>query len=111
MTHVSKKTDEKNQVATRLEFGEKEDDMEIGHSGNIQESNRVINGLGMVSRGVPALVGCAIKGFPWEKSTEQRRRLLLDKYRGDLNQTLHAVLKEVRIAFHYCKTRSFDVSV
>ena len=111
MTHVSKKTDEKNQVATRIEFSEKQDDMEIGYSGHIQESSRVINGLGMVSRGVPALVGCAIKGFPWEKSTEQRRRLLLDKYRGDLNQTLHAVLKEVRIAFHYCKTRSFDVSV
>ena len=64
---------------------------------NSQGSSRVINGLGMVSRGVPALVGCAIKGFPWEKSTEQRRQALLAQCGGDLNQALHAVFQEVSV--------------
>ena len=74
---------------------------ELDQSNKAQYNSRVMNGLGMVSRGVPALVGCAIRGFPWEKSTEQRRQKLLDEYGGDLNRALHALSQEVNQYKHY----------
>lgn len=82
-------------LVDREDPDEKQNCTKLDQNEMAQCNSRVMNGLGMVSRGVPALVGCAIRGFPWEKSTEQRRQQLLDEYGGDLSKALHELSQEV----------------